>query len=179
MFNIDTVLDNITARLEPASTTIREVAQTYADRILSRLDDIADGVQDEDWTEVRRPISLALGAGAPVEVATVPVGDSWEVEYIAVSGATDLTITTEGGLRFAKVFAGMDTLTPGTMLRSGEVVSLTSTNAVQVFVQFRLRTRKPGRPAPGAGQPEQSPDAPSEDRTGRHVQVGTFDQGAR
>lgn len=177
MLNLEQFVENIGNILRPHAEDLRKTVDAQLCRIVARLDDIAEGVNSEEWSETMHPTWTMVTANETKDLVTVPAGARSALAVVGVMEPCTVTITDEGSFIFVKQFSAADTAAPNIRLRPGariEVVTTGNADPVKVFTMVRSEHRPPVRQAHGAGHVRQLPDEKPDESTGRHVQPGVI-----
>lgn len=154
-------IDSYIEKAKPAAQNIAVTAQAYAERIISRLDRIAEAVESEEYDEQRRQYRLSLTQDIEQDLAQIPTGEEWFLEAVSVLTTCAVAINESGRFKFAKQFAAADFTSPNVPFRGGNTLTIVSTgNAapVEAFVQFKVKRKKPAKRTGFAGDVVRAPN---------------------
>lgn len=167
---------------KPHVQTIGERAQATGERIIARLDRIAEAVESEEFDEHRRRCQFTTTAGAERVIAEVPTTQEWVLESLSlIPGAAGgaFVMRESGQLRYAFAVASPATITPDLVFGGGSRIAVTFADGAEGYAQFKVKRHKPKTAARNAGQADVAPFGPSDARTdaskdGRHAGPGVF-----
>lgn len=148
------LIDQYMAKLEPRALEVGAVACAYMDRVLSRLDIIADRLADSDSDIFHARTVHTVTPTRPLEYTSFVVGREYELMHFSTTGGVSLLLN---GLPLVTT-TGADTVTPnGVILRPGDTLSATS--GVDIFVTLIVReyTVTPPRDTVGPLGPDRLP----------------------
>lgn len=144
-------------KLRPTVQSAGERAEAWAHRIVSRLDAIADAVEEDAtiyWRE-RPTQALVAGVAQPIPV---PAGEVWTLESVTlvpgiVGTPGSVTLGVSAGLpMWGGAHAGRPVTIDGMRVRfeSGTTIQVTA-GEVDTTVAFQFRVERPHRPGKGVG----------------------------
>jgi len=163
------LIDNNLEKLKPHLQAASDKVEGYAWMVLANLERIASNTTPNEPFILRRE-RFSIGVSATrFELDTVPMGQEWELEVVALSAAGVLTI--DNG-RFVYTHDFGDAYQGRILFEAGTTIGLTCTTGVNAYLQFAAKTKPKGKRAvAGFENPETTaagPDAPVE----RHVSSG-------
>lgn len=140
-------------KLRPIAHSVGEEARAQCERIITRLDAIADAVKRDSTMYWRERPQVTLAVGASDNTITVPPGEQWELEAVtivptgAVGTAGSIIIGLSAGL---PLWGGAHTGRPTTVGGSGVrfesghtlIVTANETGAL-VMLQVRIERQAP------------------------------------
>lgn len=154
----DSMIQPYMDRIGPMARDVGATAQGYAERIIARLDDIADAVRSEEFEEQRRrfPVTIPGITAADTVKFDIPPGEDWLLEAVTVSAGGNISVAIGnqdavggnlagrsfywiGNFPFVGTEAGSGVLFNGAQTLG--VVANANTPAL-VYLQFRVRLRK-------------------------------------
>lgn len=186
----DNLTDPLIARFEPGARRLGDTARAYADRIIARLDTIADAVESDETINqyLWKSTGAIAGSGSSGVVWEVPAGDTdYELLTVVIIGPAAATtvrvMAGDGGT--VKWAGGASTdLTAGgngTRFRPGEQVTVqvgAGGGVAGVNLQFRHIRRVTHRPAPTGSawipDTDRTDNVEEMEREERHSTPGVF-----
>lgn len=139
------IIDKYIAQYGPGARRIGETAQSYAERILARLDYIAESVspQQNGWVDSGLFDHFgALTAGTDFRLATLDSSEAWQLNAITRSvPLSNVIVTIDGRPRFFLSAGQVPAVAQPLILTGpGDVILQTDTNT-DIALQFRRYSR--------------------------------------
>lgn len=171
-------------QLKPHAARIGVRAESYAERIIARLDAIHDALDTDDPDTAYRTARYTVMPGQDVDAFTVPPNQTWELTAFNLAPNVPGTAATVHLLDDYQFVGGVSGGTPtsgpgGLFFRGGSIITLRGiTDTALVYLQLKVTLKKPAKLTQAAGMMEWSamdgvPDArQSAQNESRHATPG-------
>jgi hypothetical protein len=138
----DSLIDTLHGRYQGTFLSAAETATCQWHRLMSRLDEITDAIENQGDNTLRIPFISPLAANPqpPQKVRTLRTAESFLLEAVTVDGnAGLLTIMRDGVVIYAKTFAAADTRPgEGVIIQGPGEITVNAVNATNIYMQYKF-----------------------------------------